>query len=320
MRLAPLDVFVDSAGNRCQRLKGYRDLIVPRWPMMFQQETVEPTAGTAAHARACVTTVEGLLAAQGFSLADAEVLEVGCHDGACAFAMVEKGARHVDAIDIPSFGVRQMPGEEENLQTLAEQSKWLRNLREATSLFFERRGRSSPSGRVGFFDLDVLNLDKRETYDIVISWETLEHIIDPETAALNIYAALRPGGISLHEYNPFFAIDGGHSLCTLDFPYGHARLSDADFERYIRTYRPDELDVALSFFRTSLNRMTIADLERYVVSAGFELLAMRTWEKDADFWRAGAAILSQCRALHATVDIRDFVSRKIWVLSRRPCS
>ncbi len=320
MRLEPLDVFVDSAGNRCQRLKGYRDLIVPRWPMMFQQKEINPTIGAAAGARARVPTAEGLLGAHGFSFADAEVLDVGCHDGACAFAMAEKGARHVDAIDVPFYGVRQTPGEEENPQTLAEQSGWLRNLREATSRSFGRRGLSSPSGRVGFFDLDVLDLDKRGAYDIVISWDTLEHIIDPERAMLNMYAALRPGGISFHEYNPFFAIDGGHSLCTLDFPYGHATLGDADFDRYIRTYRPEELDVALSFFRKSLNRMTIADLERYAESAGFERLAMRTWEKDADFWRADAAILSQCRALHVTVDLRDLVSRTIWVLFRRPCS
>ena len=35
------------------------------------------------------------------------------------------------------------------------------------------------------------------------------------------------------------ALNGGPALCTLDFPWGHARLDAADFERYCREVRPE---------------------------------------------------------------------------------
>ena len=60
--------------------------------------------------------------------------------------------------------------------------------------------------------------------------------------------------------NPFFSFNGGHSLCTLDFMWGHVRLSETEFERYLIQFRPKENKVAMKFYRNNLNRMTLKKL------------------------------------------------------------
>ncbi len=43
------------------------------------------------------------------------------------------------------------------------------------------------------------------SFDIITSWETLEHIVDIDSALANIKRILRSGGIAIHQYNPFFS-------------------------------------------------------------------------------------------------------------------
>ena len=109
------------------------------------------------------------------------------------------------------------------------------------------------------------------TFDAIVSFEVLEHVQDPRAAFTAMARLLRPGGIVYHDYNPFFAANGGHSLCTLDFPWGHA-LDAADFKRYVADLRPDEFDQALRFYSESLNRMTRAELRDSIADAGLDLL------------------------------------------------
>ncbi|MBU1158550.1 MAG: class I SAM-dependent methyltransferase [Candidatus Thermoplasmatota archaeon] len=187
-------------------------------------------------------------------MAGKDVLEVGCHDGRNSYAVATLGAKHVDAIDIPVYGVLQGMGGEPDTQSLDKQTRRLSDLRTACAKSF-RDG--AVADRVDFFDLDVGDLDRENAYDLIVSWETLEHITDPRKAMANMFRALRPGGMSFHDYNSFYSLEGGHSLCTLDFPYGHARLSAGDFERYVREYRPQGLDVSMNFYNHCLNRMTI---------------------------------------------------------------
>ena len=318
--LPPMDEFVDSSGNRFRRLDGYRDLVVPRWPGMFEPQPDPPVAtrSEVVGARNAVAAMERFLQIHGFSVAGADVLEVGCHGGAHAYALAELGAKHVDGIDIPEYGIRESPGQKVNPQALEKQSRWLQQLRKATARLYKDKSANTVSDKVDFFDLDVVDLDKEDAYDAIVSWQTLEHVTEPERAIVKMYRALRPGGVCFHKYGPFFSLDGGHSLCTLDFPWGHVRLSDADFERYIRTYRPQEFDVATNFFRQSLNRMTLTDLHHYCETAGFEILALIAWPRNADLQSIDQAILSQCRALHPTLQISDLISRSVWLLLEKP--
>ena len=320
--VAPGDEFVASDGHRFQRLFGYRDVIVPRWPgMLVPPPATLPMAspGDLNVGRQAVGKAERLLESYGVRVSGADILEVGCHGGSHACAMAERGARSVLGIDIPQYGVIQQLGGGPSDEALSKQSRRFDALRQSmVRLYEEASGNGRLRDRVSFRDLDVVELEEREKFDLVVSWETLEHLPDPERAFASMFRALRPGGTCFHEYNPFFAVDGGHSLCCLDFPFGHALLSNEDFERYVRTFRPVEAEAAIRFYRQSLNRMTLADLHRHVAVAGFEVVCMLPFTSSSDLEQVAPQILARCRTLYPTVTTTDLVSRAVWLVLRKP--
>ena len=58
--------------------------------------------------------MENFIQIYGYSIKSMNILELGCHGGAHAYAMIELGAKHVDGIDIPQYGIRQCRGKKEN--------------------------------------------------------------------------------------------------------------------------------------------------------------------------------------------------------------
>jgi 2-polyprenyl-3-methyl-5-hydroxy-6-metoxy-1,4-benzoquinol methylase len=310
------DTFYDSAGYGHERLKGYRDLVAPNWRSMFLPPSdIRPSAKPAIDAAMRQAhSLRHLLGIHGFDFVGKDVLEVGCHDGKSSFAMAMLGARSVHAIDIPAYGVFQKSEGTPDASSLEQQSGNLQGLRKRYSEFLG----NDIANVVRFSDLDIAELDEKDAYDLIVSWETLEHVTQPKRAFANIYGALRPGGLSFHEYNPFFGIDGGHSLCTLDFPYGHARLSADDFERYVQKYRPEEYGVAMNFYNHCLNRMTISDLRRHCSDAGFETLELSTWLEKGDLGAIDENTMMQCKKQKANVTLDDLLSPRIWILLRKP--
>jgi SAM-dependent methyltransferase len=137
-----------------------------------------------------------------------------------------------------------------------------------------------PVGSVTFVEDDITaSTLEPATFDLIVSFEVLEHVARPADAFAAMARLLRPGGVMFHDYNPFFSTIGGHSLSTLDLPWGHARLSDDDVERYLREMRPAEVEQALRFYRDSLNRMTLADLRDAIAGAGLESVAIIPWHQ-----------------------------------------
>ena len=169
--------------------------------------------------------------------------------------------------------------------------------------------------KVSFMEADICTSSiPSDSVDIIFSWEVLEHVTDPARAFSEMYRILRKGGVAFHEYNPFFSLSGGHSLCTLDFLWGHARLTDADFERYLDGLRPDEKSVALSFYRNNLNRMALADLHRHVGDAGFSPLSILPWQRRKHLELVTRDALSQCREVYPQATVSDLISPFVWTL------
>ena len=318
--LKPLDVFTDSSGNDFQRLEGYRNFVLPRFAGVFEPLPDPPVvkSNEVINAKNAVTAMEDFLRIHGYSIKDKTILEIGCHGGAHACAMIEIGAKHVDGIDIPQYGIRQTPGKTENNETIEEQSNWLNQLREITVGLYEKKWPCSIRDKAAFFDLNIINLTEENKYDAVVSWQTLEHITEPKKALENMFKSLRPGGFGFHVYNPFFCINGGHSLCTLDFPYGHARLDNTYFEKYIQSYRPQEFEVAKNFFYYNLNRMTLSDLKYYCESVGFEILDLISWPMKQDLGSVNNEILVQIKELYPKVSLSDLISRSVWIFVKKP--
>lgn len=95
---------------------------------------------------------------------------------------------------------------------------------------------------------------EESSLDLVYSLSVIEHITDLEGAFREMYRILKPGAVMFHRYDPYFHILGGHSHSTLDSPWAHLRLSEADVERYIKEFRPYEAPVTLPWVKNALNR------------------------------------------------------------------
>jgi len=98
---------------------------------------------------------------------------------------------------------------------------------------------------------------------------------------------------------------------------GHARLQDADFERYLSEIRPDEHAVALSFYRNNLNRMTFSDLKGHARQAGLTIVDLLPWTLREHFAHLSPEALEQCRRVYPSVELFDLVSPFVWVLLRK---
>ena len=155
------------------------------------------------------------------------------------------------------------------------------------------------------------------SFDLVFSWNVLEHIQQPELAISEIYRILKPNGIIYSKYNPFFCQGGGHSLATLDFPWGHVRLDESNIKKYLIEIRPQEYDIAYPFYKNSLNRMTINDLKTYHINAGFELLALVPIPKQSNIYDVTEEILEQSKINYPKVEFIDLVSNGVVCVARK---
>lgn len=315
--------FTNSDGEMIPLIRGLRDKIKPGWQAMVTPSAGATVPGAAEVARRMdywrnkYRRVDAFLDTFGISIAGKDVLEVGAYDGVTSYTLAGAGAGSVTGIDIAAYYIRQTPDEEVNQQSLESKNAELEAVRNA---YRDAAGRT-PGERVRFIEDDICTSTMAsDSLDMVFSWEVMEHVTDPASAFAEMYRMLRPGGVVFHEYNPFFSIDGGHSLCTLDFLWGHARLSDEDFSRYLDENRPDEKELALSFYRNNLNRMTLSGLVRYIAEAGFSMLSVLPWPRRKYLELLDRGTLAQCVRVYPEATVTDLVSPVVWILSQKRIS
>jgi SAM-dependent methyltransferase len=241
------------------------------------------------------------------------VLEVGAYDGAAAFALAALDDAAVVASDLARYYVVQRPGAPA-ADALEEQRRALAELRERTRLLAGAR-----PGSVTFIEDDITATTLAPaSFDAIVSFEVLEHVARPEATMVAIARLLRSGGIGYHVYNPFFSQVGGHSLCTLDFPWGHARLDAGDFQRYLEELRPDVVAQTQRFYTESLNRMTLSDLRAAVAAAGLEVLGLVPWSDRSLAAQLDESILADVRRQYPTATLEDLTATFVTLVVRRP--
>jgi len=308
--------FISERGERFVRLGGVRDAIKPNWRSMLEpHRTSRPSIdrNQIEGQKNAILNTEEFLKKHGFSLIGKHVLDVGCHAGIHSYLLVALGAAAVHGIDIPEYGVRQAVDMHVSADSMAFQSNLLGELRRGVSGHFSQEVVS----RVSFDDISIEELNSRDEFDAIVSWQTLEHIENPGRAFERMFRALKSGGFCFHEYNPFFCYTGGHSLCTLDFLYGHCRLSATDFKRYIKQFRPEEEKIAMEFHEHSLNRMSLADLNSYLQLAGFKTVSILPWISRDGLKRFDGKVLRQVQANYPSVCDTDLLATSVWVLIRK---
>ncbi|MDA8090431.1 MAG: class I SAM-dependent methyltransferase [Nitrospiraceae bacterium] len=246
----------------------------------------------------------------GFQAEGKTALEIGCYDGARSFALAEQGIDQVTGSDIARYYVRESDKDPDAAQKKSIYLEELRNMIRAAS--------KGPADKVRFIEDDITQSGlPAASVDLVCSWEVLEHVQDPAKLFYQINRLLKPGGIAFHEYNPFFAINGGHSWCTLDFLWGHVLLKDREFEKYLARFRPPEMNEALNFYNKSLNRMTMGELERVSAEEGLNTLGLIPWTEKEHLELLTASIFRQAKENYPSITAQDLSSPFVWVVQTK---
>ncbi len=310
--------FVSETGQKYDFIDGLRERIIPNWPRYYLPPS---EAGKNALTQNEINkNIQGMkqntqfLQAHGFSFQNKDVFEFGCGYGVRTYLMSELGARSVTGMDFPDYSIRQSNEMDMTHSNKEMVSGWTTCYREQVGQLFPPQTRT----RVDFIEGDIHQFDVCEKYDAIMSWYTLEHIHNPMVALENVYRALKPGGFSFHEYNPFFSFSGGHPFCTLDFPFGHCCLSPQDFRRYILQFRPREQKAALDYYENNLNRMTYADLVHCADKAGFQILAFIPWANQNRVSQIDQAILMNVQRNYPKATMADLMADIVWILLRKP--
>jgi len=185
-----------------------------------------------------------------------KILEVGCGSGYLAYAIASQEVGNIIGIDV-EFPV---------YASIAEQP-----------LIVDKFSRLNPNVNNNCLldSVDVHNLKfKENSFDLVYSNSVLEHISGIKRAIEEMYRVLKPGGIAYHIYDPWFSPRGGHSLCTIDFPWGHVYLSPSEFENYILKYRFYEYQHAIPFYRDYFpqQKPVLKIMEKFFLDTGFQII------------------------------------------------
>jgi SAM-dependent methyltransferase len=316
---APLPAFTDRRGVEHRLDPALRDRLKPNWRLMTDPAEAaaplddETLRGRLRKAEKSVAEAERLLTLTAGAGVTGRILEVGCYDGSAAYELSRRAGTSIVASDMARYYVVQRPGEPEGQAVEAEQDRLVR-LRERVRVMAGR-----PEGSVTFVEDDISNSRLEPgSFDLIVSFEVLEHVQRPAAALEAMARLLRPGGLIYHDYNPFFSNIGGHSLATLDLPWGHARLDGDDVERYLREIRPAEADQALRFYRDSLNRMTLGELRDGLAAAGLEALAIIPWYQRSLVTEATPQVLSEVSATYPAATHDDLLATFVAVVARRP--
>lgn len=168
-----------------------------------------------------------------------------------------------------------------------------------------------------FGDITKKNDLDESSFDIIYSISTLEHIQNLPGAFTEMKRLLKPGGIIVHHYHPFFSVDGGHALGVLDSPWGHVGLKLEDVKRYFEQLRPYEAQEAIRWFNDDLNKLSLNEMQAQIALSGFGL---RHWEEQfADqehlqVLEAGNIIkLAKANGYH--IGVRDLIVQNVRLIA-----
>jgi len=306
-------------GKEYPLIEGLRDKLKPDWFEMMKPKKHQKLESCLFPCIPFVLRTEEELAKHNISLVGKDILEAGCAYGERSYIMAKYEGTNVHGIDVDEYTADQSP----------DMNSWNPKDMEIVhqKLDFARKELAGgfPESVTKKVTFETCGMEKYATpnpHDMIISWDVLEHIIDLPLAFNQMANSVKKGGIVYHKYNPFFAINGGHSLCTLDFFYGHCVLSSKDFERYIREVRPFEEKMASCFYHKCLNRATRADIKELATKNGFEILEYTGVERLGEIAREqgedlSGEVLETVKLHYPTVTVEDLICDSVHIILRK---
>jgi SAM-dependent methyltransferase len=263
-------------GVRLRVVEGFREEIIARRPGRAPRPEWGESDYEVAAANLLAQTERRLkqFARYGTEIDAARVLEVGCGSGLYSLAMASHGFELVIGIDLrlPLFE----PGAAgERLRRLAR--KILKRLGLGEDI--ERALRKLP--------IRLLTMDARkmtlapDSFDIIWSGACLEHVVPVEPALAEMARVLTGEGLMYHRIDPFFWVRGCHRPGLVEIPWAHARMSPAEYERFVRVTEGRARAAMRANFLQQLNRFTVRRWRELIESGPVEIQA---WNEDHPEW------------------------------------
>lgn len=266
-----MQTFTRDDGRVLDVVPGYRERVLADRRSFSPRRTWsdDDYAAAARQKRQRTTRLIDQFIGYGGRVEGADVLDVGCGDGINCMLIALHPVRSVVGID------RELP-----LLTSVERSERVRRLAEEVARQAGLDG--DLDGFLGQLPLRLLTMDATamalptESFDFVISRSAIEHIQPVEEALGEIARVVRPGGLIHLSTDPYFSPRGCHKGGVVDIPVAHARLSIAEFERFV-TMREGPARARRRVERLqSLNPLTIAEWRQKVEALPVDILA---WEE-----------------------------------------
>ena len=110
-------------------------------------------------------------------------------------------------------------------------------------------------------------------------------------------------------------------MCSLDFPWGHVRLTPAEFEEYVCRYRPHESLHALDFYHSSsqVPRLRMGEMASFTIRHRFEILEWRRSKAryQDHYSTLDEQVLDECLAQHPAVTVDDLMTTSYTMVLRK---
>jgi SAM-dependent methyltransferase len=175
--------------------------------------------------------------------------------------------------------------------------------------------------KVGFHVGDITKRTQFEDgeFDLIYSDSTIEHISDLQGGFAEMRRLLRPGGLMIHGYGPYFFPLGAHSFGMLDAPWAHLRLNTSDTHRYLRDLRPFESAESIRWIQSSLNpTYTQSFVQKTLSDAGFNT---RWWQRylvdERDLLDLTPEIITDAFEQHPTLSLSELIVNEVIFIAER---
>lgn len=216
-------------------------------------------------------------------------LDMGCGTGELSIAFARRGAGHVTGID---FMARTI---------------------EAARLNARREG---VDGRVDFVCADLHGWAPAQKYDVLLSFDVLEHVREPRRFLRRMAQFVRPGGVAFLAFGPLFHSPFGDHMgefFRVPMPWRGVLFNEQALLRVRREcYRPTDPATRLTDIAGGLNRMRYSEFLADLAATGW---APRFLRANAMLERRPLRALSDL--LTRTPRVRDYVVHNVYAVLER---
>jgi SAM-dependent methyltransferase len=154
-------------------------------------------------------------------------------------------------------------------------------------------------------------------FDLLWSRAAMEHIVPPEAVLAEMARVVRPGGLLHHGIDPFYWLKGCHKGGVVDIPWAHARLTAAEYHRFLLETRGEEEAASRTRHLQGLNHLTPRQWRSLLEAGPFEIVDWRVQR-----WPLAETLLEEHPDVPETlldgVEPADLTCRtiKVWLRNR----